>query len=371
MSTISRWVVPAYFSEENKKTEPIIFDLTEHLKLILKNEVWNRKFDYGYSLALKNTDFQDINSAKVKIFPRFFHGRVNEKRISELVEKECGKFPSHFKIKNYKDWSYQIGFAIIEVEYRQSTKKIPTKKDLTIDIIPHYEREFLGEYNRQLEVLKELSAFFLAGLHLSFPTTSIMMSDDNPVNDGFYQIISGNRQYISKVSTNVYMHEVLIETSKKSVVEVNLEGIASIWHYNLWSLKRYLSAVESDRVTMDNLSDLIYSLEGLFGHNTSSEFIKMTCILLNCKSKKEAIALKNLLNCAYSIRNEIAHGGYSYQPFEKVKLGGKDVLAQDVYWQVKSLVANMIIKAISKLIQNTDIKNLGFNFDDFINRIFK
>jgi len=135
MTTISRWIVPCYFTEESHKTDPIEFELTDHLKLILKNEVWNRKFDYGFSTGLKNTNPTEIKKASIQIYPRFISGYVNEKRIPELIENACGKFPGHLKVGNYKDWSHQLGFSIIEIEYFKGTRNIPTKNDLTGDIL--------------------------------------------------------------------------------------------------------------------------------------------------------------------------------------------------------------------------------------------
>lgn len=371
MTTVSRWVVPSYFMEENHKTDQLTFDLTAHLKLMLKNEVWNRKFDYGFSAGLKNTKQSEIKSAIIKIFPRFISGSVNEKRIPELIENVCGKIPTHLNVKSYKEWSHQIGFSVIEIEYNTKTNNIPTKKDLTDDYIPHYDIDFIEKYHRYMAVIKELAFFFLAGLHLSFPTQSVMMNNDAPLNDGFFQITSGSKHYASKVMTNAFMHEILIETSKIFNIEIILKGLASVWHYDLWPLKRYLNAVESDQISMDNLLDLIYSLEGLFEKNTSSDFIKSMCILSLCKTRKDAKKMKILLDVAYRIRNDIAHGERSYAPYDYVKLEGKDTLAQMIYWEMKPIVAGMIITGISKLLNNPKMRNLRFNTDDFINLTFE
>lgn len=339
---------------------------------MLQNEVWNRKFDFGFSTGLKNTNLNEIDNAKAKIFPRFISGYVNEKRIPDLIEQECGKFPTHLKLKDYKNWSHQLGFVLFEIAYNISTNNIPTKKDLTEDFIPNYETDFIEKYHQKLAVLKELASFLLAGLHLSFPTESIMIRTDNPINDGIFQIKSGRSTYACKVSSNAFMHEILIETSKlQSNVNPNLEGLASVWHYNLWSLKRYLNAVESDQLSMDNLLDLLFALEGLFDKSTSSDFVKSMCLVTLCRNRKEARKMKNLLDVAYSMRNEIAHGGQSYDPYDKVKLEGKETLAQMIYWKVKPIVAVMIIKAISKLLKDKNMKNLRFNSDDFVNLTFE
>jgi hypothetical protein len=371
MTTISRWVVPSYFSEEKLKTDQLTFDLTEHLKLMLKNEVWKRKFDYGFSGGLKNTNSEEIKRATINVFPRFFSGLVNENRVPELIEKTCGKIPSYLNVKSYKEWSYINGFTIIEIEYNVKIRNIPTKKDLTEDFVPNYDMDFVEKYHQHLAVLKELSTFFLAGLHLSFPTQSIMMHTDQPTNDGFFQISSGKKNYACKVATNAFMHEILIETSKKNNIETNFRGLAAVWHYDLWPLKRYLNAVESDQISMDNLLDLMYALEGLFDKNTSSDFIKTMCILSLTNSRKDARSMKALLDIAYRIRNDIAHGERSYEPYEMVKFEGKETLAQQIYWKMKTVVARMMIKAISKLLNNPEMKNLRFNTDDFINLTFE
>lgn len=371
MTTISRWVVPCYFTDEKHKTDQLTFDLTDHLKLMLKNEVWNRKFDYGFSGGLKNTNPNEIKSATIKVFPRFISGYVNEKRIPELIEKTCGKIPTYLNVKSYKEWPHQIGFAVVEIEYNTETKNIPSKKDLIEDYYPNFEREFLEQCSKYQAVLKELTSFFLAGLHLSFPTQSVMTRNDTPLNDGFFQIESGRKVYATKVSTNALMHEILIETSKTNNIDINLKGLVSVWHYDLWALKRYLNAVESDQISMDNLLDLIYALEGLFDKSTSSDFVKTMCVISLCKTRKDARKMKNLLDVAYRIRNDIAHGERSYDPYDHIKLDGKETLAQMIYWQMKGLVANMMIIAISKLLNNEDMRNLRFNSDDFINLVFE
>lgn len=370
MGTISRWVVPCNLIEEKHKVDPIEFDLTAHLKVMLNNEVWNRKFDYGFSTELKNTNSSEIRRATVRVFPNFISGSVNAKRIPQLIEKECGEFPSYLNLNNYQEWSHFNGFVIIETEYVNETKKIPSKRDLTSDF-PNYDMDFIVNYNRHLAVLKEIAAFFLAGLHLSFPSESVFTRDDNPVNDGFFQITSKKKTYCTKIATNAFMHRIFFETSKRSNIEINLNGLASIWHYDLWSLKRYLNAVESDHLSMDNLLDLIYALEGLFDKSAPSDFVKTMCLLSMCETKKEARKMKDLLDLAYRIRNDIAHGERSYDANDLVKLEGKEIRAQMVYWKMKSIVAVMLIKAISKLIDNEGMKNLRFTTDDFINLAFK
>lgn len=370
MSTKSKWVVPCYFAEKKLQTKPIEIDLTKHLKLFLSNEVWNRKFDYGFSSGLKNTEQENIKNAKIIIFPRFISGYVNEKRNVESIEKYCGKLPAYLKINNYKNWKYRIGFAIIEVEYDKAVDDILPSKEEFKNIT--YNENFYKTYSQHKAVLTELSSFFLAGLHLSFPTSSFMPFDNNHINDGYIQINSNKKVFANTNCSDAFMHEVLIESDKiENVLMINLERLSSVWHLNLWPLKRYLIAVESDRITMDNLLDLLYSLEGLFQKNASSDFIKTFCTISISKTKHKAIELKELLDIAFRIRNDIAHGERSYDAFDIIKFRGKEIQAEEIFWRMKTIVAIMITKCISKLICNPEMKNLKFNENDLLEEIYK
>lgn len=370
MSTFTRWVVPCYFTEEKYQTDPIEFDLTEHLKLILSNEVWNRKFDFGYGQALKNIDPKEITNAKILVFPRFISGYVNKNRIQQLIDKYCDIISGQTACDSYKNWSHQIGFAIIEIQYSFEIDNFPIY-DETDEFPPKYDRQFITYYHQNKAALEELAFFFLAALHLSFPSSSIMLPDENPLIDGFYQLMSNGKMHLRRKGSNAFMHQVLIETSKISNVHSNLKGLASVWHYNLWPLQRFLKAIESDQLTMDNLLDLLYSLEGLFRKSTSSEMIKTMCIVTLCSTKKEAKRIKEVLDTSYKIRNDIVHGERSYDSNDPIKIGGEGTIAEIVFWELKVIVARMLIKAISKLMKDSQLRNLCFNEDDFINSIFK
>lgn len=370
MGAISRWVIPCYFSDEKLKTDPIKFDLTNHLRTILSNEVWKRKFSYGFQTGLQNTDRENIFRAEITIYPRFISGFVEEDRLQTIIEDRCGKIPTYLKISNYTDWEYRLGLAIVEVEYKKEVAIIPIEEDMAV-FMPRWNMDFIAIYHQQIAVCKELAAFFLAALHLTFPTTSVAMSNDQPVNDGFFQTVSEGRIYCTKIMTDSFMHEILVERSKAALINSNLNAIAGIWHLNLWPLKRYLTAVESDQLSMDHLLDLIYALEGLFGKNASADFIKLSTVVSLTSTRKDAVKMKKLLDVAYRIRNEMAHGNFSYDLFDHIEIEGREVLAQDVYWKMKSIVANMIGKAIAKLIPHPDMRNLRFNEDDLLDIIYK
>lgn len=167
------------------------------------------------------------------------------------------------------------------------------------------------------------------------------------------------------------MHHILITKSRIKDVTDNISGLSKAWHHNLWALKRYLIAVRSNLVDMDNLLDLIYALEGLFEKHASSDFIKLFCVLSLSSNKKEAHELKNMLDLAFKIRNEIAHGSTYYHGYESMELNGKKILAENIYWKMKTLVCRMLIKAISKLINTPNMKNLIFKKDDLFNLVYR
>ncbi len=216
----------------------------------------------------------------------------------------------------------------------------------------------------------ELASFFLATIHLSFPTSGHMWNDKTSVYDGIFQIKSKRRMYACFMPTSSFMHEVLIEKEKMQNVTINLKGLADVWHYNLWPLLRFLKAVESDKTSMDNLLDLLFSLEGMFEKNATTDFIKTTCLIQLCETKKQAKYMKQILDHAFRIRNQIAHGEKSFTGYEYLKVDGKQKLSEFIYWEMKWIVACMILKSISKLIQNPEMKNLRFTNDDLINGIF-
>ncbi len=236
METITKWAVPCYFTDADKSTDVFEMDLTMHLKSMLTNEVWKRKFTYGFAAALQRTDPVTVKIATVKVFPRFVSGMVNEARLQDIVSEECGRIFSYFNIDSYRTWPHRLGLTVFEIKHRFNTPTIPSRKDLTADVIPHFDQG----YHRLVALLQELGAFFLAGLHLTFPTSSFMELVRNDITDGFCQVKSLKHSFFERKPTDALMHEILIERNKQHILETNLEGLTQVWHYDLWPLNRYL-----------------------------------------------------------------------------------------------------------------------------------
>lgn len=170
--------------------------------------------------------------------------------------------------------------------------------------------------------------------------------------------------------SNSFLHAVKIEVDEIKSFKSNLDEISKVWHNNLWGIKRYLKAVESNLITMDHLLDLLYAFESLFAKNVSTDLMKITCIVYLSSSKIESLKLKNILDCAFKIRNDIVHGGKYYDVYESVKIGGKEVAAQKIYWDMKIIVARLIIKALSKMINTKGMKTMSFSFEDILDKIY-
>lgn len=370
MSTISRWILPSNITVTKHKLEPITIDLTEHIKTILSNSVWDRKFKYGFDTGLKNTESENIKIAKVIIYPRFISGYDNKNRLNEIIKNHCGEIPDYLELDSYKKWWHHKGLVILETEYDTTTGNIPKKEDFE-NCYPNIEISFLEEYERHIAVLKELKALFIAALNLTFPTRHVISRSINPLIDGLFQITSGIDNYASRISSNSFMNTVSFDIDAIEYLEGVLDRISKVWHYDLWAIKRYLIAVESDQKSMDNLLDLLYSLESLFPRNTSTDLIKMTCITYLSRNRTEGIKLKNTLDAAFTIRNKIVHGERSYDVMDTIKIGGKKVAAQKVYWDIKLVVAHMIIIALYKMINTPGMEHLRFTFDDLLDNIYK
>ena len=369
MSTKLQWLVPCYFDvDENADAdEEIILNITNDVKHILTLEISEKKIEYGYNYGLKTFVSEEVEKVLIKILPKFRNGFVNTDRIQEYIYENLGKIYSYFNVDNdYKNWNYSNGIVIVETHLTRKTP-IPSRDQVKkMNSIPD---GFLHSYHQYSALQKEISFLFLSALHLTYPTKSVMGLNAT-FSGGIIHFLSGKRNFHANLKTDVFMHHVLITKSRIKSLKSNLSGIAKVWDCNLWSLKRYLIAVESDVNDMDKLLDLVYALEGLFEKNASSDFIKLFCIVHLSTNKNEARKLKSILDSVFKIRNEIAHGGIHYQGYEYVKVDGKDILSQDLYWEMKVIVSTLIKMGINKILQNKDIRNLNFKIDDLYDKIY-
>ncbi|KNB61190.1 HEPN domain-containing protein [Chryseobacterium sp. Hurlbut01] len=368
MSTIIQWFIPCYFNTDDGNNDEICIDITDDIKTIFSKNLAEKKVEFSYNYNLQFFKPNSFLSVKIYILPRFTSGYANENRLTEYIENNSNKIYSYFKVDSgFKNWHYALGTVRIETVIKENYH-LPSRNEIKEF---NFKSDFVGDYHKFVSLNKEILAIFLASLHLTFPTKSIMGWNDNPINDGILHFSSNQRHFFESLKTNQGMHHVLITKSRLNDLKQNLSGIADVWDSNLWSLKRYLIAVKSNQIDMDNLLDLLYALEGLFDKNTSADFIKTFCSLRLGNDKIEAHKIKSTLDSAFKIRNEIAHGAQHYRGYEKIKINGKEVLSQELYWDLKFIVSQILILAIIKLLKNKDMKNLNFKIDDLFDIVYK
>lgn len=368
METIIKWILPCYFNTQNESDKEMTFDLTPNFKEIVKNEFWNRPFEFGFSNIFKDIDFDKVIRITIKVKPRFTSGMVNPQRLIEFVENEIKTVPEYLKIDNYSKWNQDYGIVIIELTHEFEIEELPNEEDVQKG---RYTSGFVREYNLVKSLLKEIASHFIAGIHLTYPTHSILNWNEDPINVGIINFERNKRVYATTFSTDMFMHHVLIDTKRIETLIGNLQGLSKVWHHNLWSLKRYMISLQSNRASMDNLLDLLYALEGMFDKGASADFIKLFCITSLASNKKEAENYKGILDKAFQIRNDIVHGAKYYTGYEKIKINGKETLAESIFWEMKTVLTLMLVKAIVKLLKNKEMKNLYFNSEDLLNNIYK
>ncbi len=361
--------LPCNFVKEGFGNESISFDLLPFAKTILNENLWKREFGFGYLPALEKFNVNNLLKAEMVIHPRFMSGIVNTNRISEIVKHEIGDLPDYLIPERNRNWPYQMGMAFLKLSINSEFSEIPSEADMKV-FPPKWDQKFLSKYHIYTALIKELKFHFLAGIHLGFPSSSTMMETDNLFDKAILKFNYKDKIYAKTTQDETFLHDVLIEESNLETIKSIHKLLAENWHLNLWPLKRYLSALSKGITTMDNLLDLLYSLEGLFSQNTTTNHIKTMCVLNLGKTKKEGQNIINILNASYKLRNEIVHGAKSISDTDKVKIGGKTVLAETVFWETKVIVSQMIIKSLLKIKTQNKNQSIIFNEDDMLNLIY-
>jgi len=360
LSTKLTWVVPSFYCTCNK--DALVFDFLLPAKKILENK-------NNITIA-KNLEPKNILKAKI-ILPPFgecvydLSSKNDNRFIYEIIEKYCNnKFNVFEDIIKKANLDCSRSISIITLEFNFD---INIPKELI-----YADEDFISRYGQCLSLVKEIGNIFHSATHLIFHCDYPMITFLNKINSGGLIYFSNNNKFIySNEFESAFTYPVVF--IKKGLKEFNnlIEVLSSIWRFNLWPLRRFAKAFNSENVDMENFLDLIFSLEGLFDKNISSDFIKHSCIVLISKNHKEAKKIRNLLDQTYKIRNNIVHGSQIYKGFEEIKLNGKKTLSQKIFFELKPIVARMILFAINKICKNSNLRILKINSDDVIDKIFK
>jgi hypothetical protein len=364
MSTRLVWIVPANYDVPEER--PLCFDLSEHCRRILRQELSQRPYSYGFVHALRNFDPERITRARI-ILPeiRWWDGQGTEHDAAKDVvgaycEEAILACPTMLKEANL---GCSKSVAFIECEFTFEAAELGAL---------HAEKgfEYVELYQQCLSIAKEIGAMFRAACHLTFHCEYAIVPSIEAQRGGLVVFsASGQCECVSERASEFAYPVVFLKDALPAFSDL-LESLSRVWHLPLWPLFRFLRALDAEYVQMESFLDLLYALEGLFKQNASSQSIKLACAILTGASRAEALEAIHVLSCAYAMRNKIVHDGVFYTGMEHVKVGGKEVLSQQVFWDLKRIVALMLRVALGKLLADKKMAHLRIIFDDVIQRCF-
>lgn len=360
------WIVPSFYGTPND--EPLEFDITNEVRTFIKNKVWERGFRYGYSPSLKRFAPKDIDLIKVIISPLSPPGVVG------ITKAQAVAF-----VKEYCSSDEEEISSLITENNIARVKNITifeANLKITLPIPPNSPGyiPFLEGYDQIIALFEEIGALFRAGVYLSFFSDYVIMPSirsEGFIPAGFFCIEHGEHCHFTDYRTMAFSFPASFLKDYIEDFKKNLSFLAGVWHLPLWSVHRYLLALKTASLKMDNIIDLLFALEGLFEENVSSQFMRLICSIMLGADNQKAKRINSVLKEAFKIRNNIAHGGKSYTGMEKIKIEGKEVLIQTLFWEVRKIVGKMIWKGLDKLDKNRAMKNLRITFTDVLDYVFK
>ena len=312
------WILPSGFMAE--EIGPYEFDLFKSLRILIKNEFWNRKVNYEKRYFFSKESFKNIVSAKIKIFPRtksyFFikdeHKRIFEKNI-QVINEDVQYIYDRGNLRVCKSLSF------IEIEFESKTQI--SKNILRINENDpenfYTDMDFEKLYEGLISISNELISLFLTGIHIIFPTRDTFFESHKPQTGGIVLVKDETISFYRDEHSNVLTHPILLEVEKIKLVDEVINVISSIWHKDLWTVHRFLKALRSDYIDIDNLLDLVFALESFFVKNTSTEFMRIAANVIGSNSIAESNKADLLLRTVFSLRNEVVHGGKYYRIMKK------------------------------------------------------
>jgi hypothetical protein len=352
------WFATAWYNTPTD--QPFVIDCTAFARRIIENRVWERKFDYGRRIHENWLAPQSIVSCKITVSPQSGFHYISRDEAVAFVEKNCGVSVSGELVDAAK---LQASRNLIAIEtICDSSLAIPTS-----DV--HLSEDFVIGFQHLHAFAVEIGAFFRASLHLTYASSCIVGWTKRSGAGGLTFILSGGSQCAEPNETDSFTCPCGILNDGQ--LAATMSELAEVWHLSLWPIHRYLRALPSQELEMENLLDLIFTLEGLFAEKTSSDMIRVTSAILVGNSKKRAIEINEILKAAFHVRNEVAHGGKYYDGLEPIELGGETVHAQDLFWMVRDIVAPMIRHALIKLRSTAGMKTLRFMPLDLIERFYR
>ncbi len=369
------WFLPAHFMVNNGGDEEFEFDLTEYLNILVHNKFWERNITFEKHFFFDQNSLKKIKSIKIKLYP-YSNVQFNVDQIASSIFKK--EFPnvSH-------DFQYIIergnlrtakSLSIIQIEFEHDQNIPPNLKysqEFTAERYSNIDHDFHLILLELISVSNEMISLFLTALHLTFPTRYYSSESFIPQTSGLVVISQSDTSYYRDVHSDILTHPILIEAGKFDQLNKGMKVLSSIWHKDLWTLHRLLKGLRTYNLTIDNLLDLVFTLESLFPNNTSSDMMRLASAIMVGKSKGDAKKIDLTLRIVFSIRNEIAHGGKHYRLMDYYKLGKDKYLIMELFFDFKFIVIMLVIHAISKLSPSDEQNKLSIVADDLYELFYK
>lgn len=376
MEHIFRWFLPTSIRSEKKYFE---FDITKYCKTFFSNDLYfEREIHFNKSYKFDRLLTEKFSNITIKIYPFTSAPMSNTNEAESIVENEIGAFEDYQHIVSRGNLRKMQGLIIVQMSLNADISYSPNLKleeEYDIEKIFGWNDEFENLKSAIVSVANDICAFFLLGLHLTYPTHSTYHESTPPQSSGLLSFTHEGGRYIMDEHSDIMSYPILLEEERLNILATNLGLIAQVWHKNIWSFHRFLKAVQSNYITIDSFLDLVFALESFFDKNTSTEMMRLVTSIIIANNRQDTQKIDQLLLNSFRIRNEVAHGGLHYRLYDYMpgKTKGKKKMILESFWELKNLNIALISYGIRKLIADKSPfppSSIRFGVNDILNKLF-
>jgi len=350
----------------------IVLDMTEHVRRLVTNKVWTRGFSYALARTPRFLDGATVVSARATIKanpPSDKPHHVPLGEVRKIVAAHCGCEPHDNDALKVGGMDRSRNVTVIDVTLDLEVPLVPwsdgSARCAPVDS-PRIQVDMIG-------LAEEVGGLLRAAIHLTFSGYAGVSEQAPRHQQGgslMFLKCPGQSEFWPRLVTDFTYHA-YFKAQQMEDFRNRLDALADVWHLPLWPMHRYLKAHSGEVVEMDSLLDFLFALEGLFGRNTSADFIKLACSLLLSDSRNEALEVQDILRQAFEIRNSIVHEGQHYTGYEEVNLKGGPEQCRELLGRARTVVSKMIDFALHKLRADPKMQTLRIVSQDVIEHVRK
>lgn len=230
-----KWFLPTSIRSHEKYHE---FDITSYCKIFFsRSEYVSRKIKFDVEYKVDQDFIDHIDQIKIKIYPFTNAPLSNMKEADTIAKGEIELLPEFEHIFQRGNLRLAYGLVIVELMFRADqdySTNLQLDEETDIRKVLNWNMDFEHMVLKLTTLTKDLCAFFLLGLHLTFPTFA---SDHRSGKNQSMGLIAlkGPHTYIKDVHSDILSYPLLFEADKKDQLEANLNRIAKVWHKDIWS----------------------------------------------------------------------------------------------------------------------------------------